>query len=1428
MISERLRYLLQVVVFAVIYSFAAKIGLSLASANQDTALFWPPSGLSVGVLILFGYRLWPGIAIGSLLLSLLAGNPLLAAIGVTIGNILQGLVGAYLFRRYADEQAPLESLRGALVLLGPVAAVGSIVSATIGTLSLSAGGVIPWANLPSAWVFWCLGDGLSINVMVPILLALKGVRWRGWAKWRVTEAVVLGLVLFVVGNVVFGTWLPIDYQNRPKAYLLLPIFLWGVFRFGQKGGATSVLGIAILAIWGTVNGHGPFGGQAVQERALALFGYLSTITVASQMVGGIITQRERSREQLGFQARILTNVSDAVISTDTNFHFTSWNPAAERIYGWKAEEILGRSLSEILQCRYPDTVSSQVRQTLAEKGHITSEVVHTKKDGTTVFIETKGIAVRGEEGQVTGYVHVNRDITERKRAAEALHQSEAKFSKAFRTSPDAILLSDLESGMIFDVNDAFEKLSGFRREEVLGKRSIDLNLWPKPEQRATAVAELRRAGRVRDFPFEFRTKTGELGAGVFSGEIIQLDGKPCMLTVVRDVTDARRAEEALRQSEARFSLLFRSSPDAIAVVEYDSGKYLDVNDGFLAMTGYRRAEVIGKTSMDFGLWAEASDRSRIREELMKDGAIRNMLVQLRSRAGDVRDMLISAELIELEGVRCALAVARDVTTMSHAQQALRDSEEKFSTAFQSSPDAITINTLAEGRYVEVNDSFLRLSGFQRDEVIGRTGPELQIWMDPAERAAVLSKLREQGAVRNMEYTFRMKSGELIDTVLSAEVIKLSGELHTLWVVRDIREKKRAERALRESEERYRSIVETTSEWIWELDREGRHLYDNQAVESILGYRSEEIRGKDIGDLLHEGDREEVARVLAQMMAEKRGWRNWVSRWRRRDGSYRYLESNAVPVLDEKGELTGYRGTERDVTERVMAEAALRASEERYRELFENANDIIYTHDLEGRFTSLNKAAELATGYLRDEVIGKNVSEILTADTVEMALEMTMRKLARGGQTTYEVAIAAKDGRRVTLEVSSRLIYQDGRPLGIQGVGRDISERKLLEDQLRQAQKMEAVGRLAGGVAHDFNNLLMVIRGHGELALGRMLSSDPLRSSVEEMYQAADRAAGLTQQLLAFSRKQVLQPQVLDLNAIVTNMERLLRRLIGEHINLTTLCDPVLGQVQADPGQIEQVLMNLVVNARDAMADGGRLTIETHNVELDADFARQHPSVAPGRHVLLAVGDTGHGMNEETRARIFEPFFTTKELSKGTGLGLSMVYGIVKQSGGSIWVESSLGRGTTFKIFFPRVDKPVESGKADAKRRGPLPGTETVLLVEDEQAVRYLARDFLRALGYTVIEAGSGAEALRLSEAYHAEIHLLMTDVVMPGMSGRELATRLLQRRPATKVLYVSGYTDDAIGHHGVLSPGTAFLQKPFPMQALARKIREVLDVRGSG
>lgn len=751
--------------------------------------------------------------------------------------------------------------------------------------------------------------------------------------------------------------------------------------------------------------------------------------------------------------------------------------------------------------------------------------------------------------------------------------------------------------------------------------------------------------------------------------------------------------------------------------------------------------------------------------------------------------------------------------------------------------------------------------------------------------------------------------------------------------------------LRQSEALLRSISETTSAGIIVFQGD-RFVYANKAMEMITGYSPEEIIGNRFWSFIHPEYREMVReRGFARQRGEKLPNR-YEFKILTKFGEERWIDTAAV--------LTEWRGapavvaTIFDITERKRAEEDLKESERRYAELFDNASDIVYVHDLDGNLLAFNRAGEVITGYSREEALTMNVKQIVAPEYLQTVQKMIDAKLRGLPRTTYEVQLVRKDGSRIFVEVSSQVVYQNGQPFAVEGIARDITERKkieaerdrlikalehsadaivitdadaniqyvnpafermtgysrgevigqnprilksgkhgpdfykdmwdtitrgdvwtgritnrrkdgslylerctissvrdgsgrivnyvavkrditervALEERLRQSQKMEAVGQLAGGIAHDFNNILTAISGYSDLLLRNLKDGDPKRTYAEEIKKASARAASLTQQLLAFSRRQVISPKIVNLNHIVKDMARMLERVIGENIDLVTQLSEDLWNVKVDPGQIEQVIMNLSVNAKDAMPGGGKLIIETANVHLDEEYAKTHAPMQPGPYVMLAVTDTGCGMDAETLSHIFEPFFTTKEKGKGTGLGLATVYGIVKQSDGYIWVYSEPGKGTTFKIYFPPVWEELPEEDTSERHVGDLTGRETILLVEDEYSVRQLLKNVLETHGYKVLDAGNGEDALAVADEYEGEIHLLITDVVMPGMGGPALSEKLLQTRPSVKVIYMSGYTNDALLHHGDLKEGTAYLQKPFPLNSLVEKAREVLN--GSG
>jgi PAS domain S-box-containing protein len=636
--------------------------------------------------------------------------------------------------------------------------------------------------------------------------------------------------------------------------------------------------------------------------------------------------------------------------------------------------------------------------------------------------------------------------------------------------------------------------------------------------------------------------------------------------------------------------------------------------------------------------------------------------------------------------------------------------------------------------------------------------------------------------------------------------------------------------LEEKQQYLTAIVETSPNPIFVKDAEGRFTLINKAVELAYGRSASEILGKKESDLngyhseiqtfIHDDD--EVLQTRKPKFIPEEELTN------PQTGETRLFQTVKVPLSLPGNGTIHLLGVATDITGRKRTEEALRDAEERYRLLFDSNPLPMWVYDRDTlEFLAVNDAAVSRYGYSRDEFLSMTIKDIRSAANVPALLDNISHESGANSAGSWQHQ--KKDGSVIEVEIMSHVLVFAGRNAKLV-LANDVTERNSAlaalvetEEQLRQSQKLEGVGQLAGGIAHDFNNLLTVIIGFSSLAMRSLQAEDPLLGNLQEIKKAGDRATSLTRQLLAFSRRQVLQPKVLNLDSVVSEMEKMLRRIIGENIDLRAVLEPTLGNVNADPGQIEQILLNLVVNARDSMPNGGKLTIETDNVYLDEEYVKHHLGAQVGPHVMLAVSDTGHGMDQQTIPRIFEPFFTTKELGKGTGLGLSTVYGIVKQSGGNIWVYSEVGKGTTFKIYLPRVDAEVEEYRRAVDEATRASGSETILLVEDEEMLRKLARQTLGGKGYQIIEAANGDEAITLSKQHEESIHLLLTDVIMPGMNGRELATRLLETRPSLRVVFMSGYTDDAIVHQGVLDESANFIQKPFSPDSLCSKVREVLD-----
>jgi PAS domain S-box-containing protein len=874
-------------------------------------------------------------------------------------------------------------------------------------------------------------------------------------------------------------------------------------------------------------------------------------------------------------------------------------------------------------------------------------------------------------------------------------------------------------------------------------------------------------------------------------------------------------------TSGEYSLLFAANPMPMWVFDTETLRFLEVNEAAVAKYGFSRDEFLGMTIADIRPPEDVPALSAFLKAPKAEELHRSGLWRHRKKDGTLLTVEITAQDIVFRERPARLVLAQDVGKREQFAVELKKKQQFLQSVLDDMPAVVFVKD-REGRFTLVNTAWERFTGVPRDQATGKTARDVF-------SADVADRIRRDD-LETFDANARTETEEVIPGAQGQRTYITSrfplrseeGRIEGLVGLKvDITERKQGEESLRRANAFAESVIETANVIFLHLDAAGIVRKTNVAAEEITGYKRAEIEGTSWFDLLVPRDRyPHVSEEFERLMREGVTSGSFENPIVTKQGDERQILWTGT-TLREGDRIVGIIAFGMDVTDRRRAED----QQARLSRVVEQATESIVITDPQGAITYVNPAFEGISGYSRAEVIGQN-PRILKSGHQDAAFYRRMwETLARGEVWKGRLVNRRKDGTLFQEDATIGPVRDaSGRLVNYVAVKRDVTTEMRLERQLMQAQKMEAIGRLAGGVAHDFNNLLGVIVGYGEITRRKLRDDDPLTGKVDQILKAAERAAGLTRQLLAFSRQQVLQPKIVDLNVIVSDVEKMLRRLIGEDIQLTSSLDPGLGSVKADPGQIEQVLMNLAVNARDAMPDGGHLMIETRNAELGPDDAGRRPPTLAGRYVMLTVTDSGMGMDAETQSHLFEPFFTTKEMGKGTGLGLSTVYGIVKQSEGYIWYYSEVGVGTTFKIYLPRVDEeasPVHKPTAIRLAHG----SETVLLIEDDGSLRDVVCEILEGAGYTVLVADGGAKALQIADEYTGAIQLIVTDVIMPGLSGKHAAETIKSARSEVEILFISGYTSEAIAKHGVLEAGAKFLSKPFTTEDLLRKIRDVLDGR---
>ena len=886
----------------------------------------------------------------------------------------------------------------------------------------------------------------------------------------------------------------------------------------------------------------------------------------------------------------------------------------------------------------------------------------------------------------------------------------------------------------------------------------------------------------------------------------------------REAEERKRAAEALAKSEERYRLLVDNAGALVSMYDRD-GTCLLMNTMAGRLFGGAPADFIGKSFCELHPWMGLEYVQRVRDVIDTglpkeyDGLVifPTGARWLVSNVQPVRD--------ETGDVFAAQIISRDITDHKQAERRIQESEDRYRALFEQSRDAIAIFA-PTGRFIDVNQSFLELFGYALEEIAGLNASEL--WADPEHFSQWRQRLERDGYVRDCLWKALTKDARVLDCLATTSVNRTKeGGIEYQTISRDVTEQQRAQDALRQSEEKYRLIFEYSPIGVFHFDTDGIITACNDSLVEILSSSREKLIGANALEIVTDQNvLEAIKRAISGGIAHYENYHTSVTGARTT-----YAKCDFGPIFGNDGAIVGGIGLLEDVSERKQAEEELHKSENKYRTILETITDGYHEVDLEGNLTLVNDSFCRILGYSNEELMGFNYRLFMdekNADRIFDAYNQVFKTGCPNPGFTYQ--IIRKDGTRRDVSVSIVLMKTpDNQATGFRSILRDITDRRLLEEQLRQAAKMEAIGQLAGGIAHDFNNLLTAMIGYCNLMTEELPPDGPHQEKLSCITHTAERAAELTQQLLAFGRKQVLEMRPLNLNEVVAAFESMLRRLIGEDIEISMKLDPLLPTVQADSGQMDQILLNLCVNARDAMPAGGQLTLETADVVLDEEYARAWPEVVPGPYVMLSIGDTGMGMDSETIAHIFDPFFTTKDKGVGTGLGLSTVYGIVKQHQGHVSAYSEPGLGTTFKVYLPRSAR-VAGVDSQRTAFGPKPyGTETVLVVEDEPVVRNLASEALEMLGYAALAAADPSEAIAVSDSHDGPIHLLLTDVVLPEMDGRSLYNALSKSRKDLKVLFMSGYTEDFIVHRGILDEGVHFLRKPFSVDRLGQKIRQVLD-----
>ncbi|MEE9524632.1 MAG: PAS domain S-box protein [Thermodesulfovibrionales bacterium] len=1126
---------------------------------------------------------------------------------------------------------------------------------------------------------------------------------------------------------------------------------------------------------------------------------------------------ESERKRLSDNLQYIINSSPlAIITFDNRVRVLMWNPSAERMFGWTKDEVIGKP-NPIVQDDKKDESKVLVKKALKGEHIGGVELLRKKKDGSLINVSLSTAPVKGANGKTVSTIAIFEDITLRKQAEEMMLKSQF----ALENIRDAVYWMGPDAHFTY-VNGAACKALGFTKEELLTMTVHDIGPEFPAEAWPAHWEDLKKRGSLLIHTTHKR-KDGTIFPVEIAVNFLQFGDMEFNCAYARDITDREKAEEALRDSEEKFRTVVTNSQPIIFMIDND-GKFLLSEGKMLSVLGLKPGQIVGQSA--FELYKDHPTIINGINEALRG----NFYKEIIDVNGIYFDIFYSPHKDSKGNVIGVIGMAVDITERVQAEDKIRKSEEKYKSIFESIQD-VYAEVAVDGTIIEMSPSIEDVSGHKREDMIGRSMQEFYVY--PEQRNDLVDKLSRFGMVNDHEVILRDRWGNEVPCSFSAKLIadENGTPIKTVGTMRDVTERKKAEEELLRSRAEWANAMDYFEDAIYIIDMHDKVVRANQAFYDLTGLTPEKAIGQDITSIMHpEGEAVPCPVCLARR--ERRDAVLAMEPNHTDNPTGRPIEVMVKMIRDDSGEPVSVLMGIHDLSQSRFIEEKMRESERRFRETLENANLIAVQLDESGKIIFANDYFLTLAGWEIFEILDKDWIDIFIPEENRNEIRELHRKNISDSMIVeqYENDILTKDKERRSISwTNSHLLDSGGKVVGITSLGVDITERKKaeeerasLEAQLRQSQKIEAVGRLAGGIAHDFNNIVSAIIANGSLLNLNLKEDDQNREYVDQILSLSERATSLTKGLLAFSRKQIIDLKPIRVNDVISSSEKILSRLIGEDIELSVKLSEDDLVIMADSVQMEQVLMNLVTNARDAMPDGGVLTIRTDSMEMDNEYIDAQGYGEPGPYAAISITDTGIGMNEETKERIFEPFFTSKDLGRGTGLGLSTIYGIVKQLNGYINVESEPGRGSSFKIYFPLTDKKVVDTEKEEYAITMESCTETILLAEDEEPVRNALKAIVETFGYSVIVAVDGEDAVDQFIKNKNDIDLLLFDVIMPKKSGKEAYEEIKKIRPDIKALFASGYTEDVINKEGVLEEGINFIYKPATPGQLFREIKRVL------